>query len=166
MGVAGFAAFVLAVALIYTIFEVEQRGSVDSHLKLGAAKLMPVLQLSGSGYETVPSFYLLFKRFVHDERSALIGPGARRLQRNQWAQVLVFDGRSLPPQVVLLTLPPHSTVRLDTASVNTVLQKSQTAFTTANTGGTSVRAYLVPLKTPDIFQGQEVSAVLEVFQKA
>jgi hypothetical protein len=166
LGISGFAAVVLLAALIYTAFEAEQRSSSDGHLKLVAAKLLPVLQLSGSGYDTVPSFYLLFRRFVSDERSALIGPAAGRLQRNQWAQVLVYDGRSLPPQVVLLSLPSHRPVRLDVAPVNTVLQKHQPAFTSAHAGGISIRAYLVPLKTPSIFQGEDVSAVLEVFQKS
>lgn len=165
-GVAGFAVLVLAAALIYTVFEAEHHSSVDSHLKLGAAKVLPALQLSGSGYDSEPTFYRLYQRFVSDERSALLSLGARRLPSNQWAQILLLDGRSLPPQSVLLNLPSRRPVQLDAASVSDALQKHQATFTTTQTAGISVRAYLVPLKTPPIFQGQDVSAVLEIFQKA
>jgi hypothetical protein len=163
--IAAFAVVVLAIALIYSIVTVEQHHSVDSDLRAGAARALPSLTIAGKGYESETTFYRLYQRFVYDERHALVTKTVKTFRKGQFAQVLIVDTRSSPPQSVLLNAPPHAAIPLDTAATSSILQGGKSAFTTTHVAGTSYRAYLVPIPPPLIFAEQDVIAVLEVLQK-
>jgi hypothetical protein len=165
MALAAFAAIVLLGALVYTVAQVHGGGSVDASLKAGAKRALPALVLSGKGYGSEPTFYRLYQRFVYDERRALVQRAAKTERGGQWMQLLLVDLRSSPPQSVLLNLPGRSPIPLATAPVSAALQKHASTFVTAQFKGMTVRAYLTPIAVPAIFSGQDVSGILEVFQK-
>lgn len=162
--IAGFAAVVLLVALIYTIVQVEHHRSVDSSLKSSAERALRGLQLSGTGYDNEPTFYRMYQRFVYDERSALVKRTARSLSKNQWAQIVILETNSAPPQDVLLNMPKRPVVQVDTGTLAGALQQHHAGYTTTHLNGKTIRAYLVPIPPPQVFNGQNVFAALEVFE--
>jgi hypothetical protein len=163
--IAGFAAAVLLAALLYTIFEVEKHRSRDSSLERTAGRLLPSLKLTGAGYDAEPTFYRMYQRYVYDERAALVKKVARDLPKGQWAQIIILETRSAPPQTVLLNLPHRSPVPVNTGSTETALQKHQSAFATTQLQGATLRVYLTPITPPSVFDQQDVSAILEVIEK-
>lgn len=163
--IAGFAAVVLLGALIYTIFEVEHHRSIDAGLKRSAQRALPELRLSGTGYDAEPTFYRMYQRYVYDERSVLVKRTESSLPKKQWAQIVILETRSTPPQNVLLNTPKRPVTQVDTGALSAALQQGHASYTTTHLGGTTVRAYLLPIPTPPVFSGQDVYAVLEVFEK-
>jgi hypothetical protein len=166
IALAALAAAALLVALIYEIVQIRHHRSVDGALKQAAERALPTLRLSGRGYDAEPTFYRVFQRFVYDERHALVTRTVHALGRSQWAQIQVLDARSIPPQQVLLNLPGHQPVQIDSATVNAALQHGRSGYAGARSGSTSLRAYLTPIQPPAVLQGQDVYAVLEVLQPA
>jgi hypothetical protein len=166
MVIAGFAVVVLFVALVFTVIMAIQHQSRDTALKAAAERALPSLTLSGKGYDSEPSFYRLYQRFVYDELHALVTKAAKTFTDGNWGQVLVVDTRSAPPQSVLLTDPGHPAVPLGGTTVSAVLQTGKPAFMSGTVNGESVRAYLAPVHLPSIFDGQDVTAILEMVHRA
>jgi hypothetical protein len=164
--IAGFAVVVLFVALVFTIVMAFRHRGRDAALTAAARRALPSLTLSGSGYQSEPSFYRLYQRFVYDERHALVTKTAKTFSGGDWGQVLVVDTRSVPPQSVLLTDPGHPAVPLGGPTVNAALSSGKAAFMSGSVKGESVRAYLTRIRMPSIFDGQNVTAILEMIHRA
>jgi len=146
------------------IYESPGTSAADSSLKRTARALAPTLKQPNSAYVQEIAFFPTFSHWADDERAALNRAGPRLSAHHQFAQALLFETRTTPPDYVPLTMPGHAPVKVDGSLVLRVANSGVPAYSDAQLGNRVLRVYLTRLSVPDQLSGGQVFAVLEVLQ--
>jgi hypothetical protein len=164
----GALAALVLVALIVVLVNVVQGQQVspqDKSLKATAQRFAATLRAPDSRYAAVPDSLQAFDLFQHDQQALLQSRMKALTKPGQFAQILVWETKTMPPTSLLLKSTKEPAVTVSGDAVTKATQGEDT-YTDVAQGSTRYRVYVTALQPPPTIKAMEAHEILEVLAPA
>lgn len=156
---------IVVIVLVVNILQGQQVSPQDKALKATAQRFASALRAPDGRYAAVPDSLQAFDLFQHDQQALLARKMAALSGPGQFAEVLVWETKTMPPASLLLRSTTEPAVNVTGDPVTKAAGGSDT-YTNVQQGSTEYRAYLMALQPPPTIKALDAHEILEVFHRA
>lgn len=153
------------VVVLVNVVQGQQVSPQDTSLKTTAQRFAAALRAPDSRYAAVPDSLQAFDLFQHDQQTLLQSKMKALTKPGQFAQILVWETKTMPPTSLLLKSTKEPAVNVSGDAVTSATQGNDT-YTTVAQGSASYRVFLTALRPPPTIKALDAHEILEVVAPA
>lgn len=165
LGALGALALVVIIVVGINVVQGQQASPQDRSLKATAQRFAAALRAPDKRYAAVADPLQAFNLFQHDQQALLAKRMKSLAGRGQFAQILVWETKTMPPTSLLLRSTKEPIVDVGGDAVTRASQGTGT-YTNISVDSGQYRAYVTDLQPPPSIKALDTHEILEVFQSA